>query len=448
MFFYISPNQLFLNEVDLYFRSSLLSCVCGDPLKIYKTISREKSTLAIGDFTANITQSYCITCHKIYENEEIKFIIPKGSRFGYDIIEFIGRAMFIDHNSDEKIQDLLREKNISISLREIGYLGKKFIVYLALSHQDCRDKIKNYLKSKGGYILHLDGTCEDDSPHLFSFIDEISRIVLDNIKIASENEMLIKPHLEEIKKCYGDPIAIVHDMSPPIINAVEGIFPNVKDFICHFHFLRDIGKDLFSTEYNAIRRSLRTMQMRSVLRSFIKQLKLYIEQDSELKLCFIHSLEKNFFKQDSNHLMTPVSNYLLVTWVLESKNKLHGYGFPFDRPHIDFFDRLQAAYPMLKKLTREMPTGSPKLSITKITGMLNDASLLNSLALIKNKIIVFDQLREALRIASPEGKNGLNDQGDRDINIKTIELQVKKFRESDKIKELSKTDIRFKKMVK
>ncbi len=53
-----------------------------------------------------------------------------------------------------------------------------------------------------------------------------------------------------------------------------------------------------------------------------------------------------------------------------------------------------------------------------------------------------------MRIVSPDGKNGLNDQGEDDININTIELQVKKFRESDEIIQLSKTDIRFKKMVK
>jgi hypothetical protein len=129
------------------------------------------------------------------------------------------------------------------------------------------------MKMKGGYILHLDGTSEGDSPHLLSFIDEISCIVLDNFKISSENSRLIQPHLEKVKEYYGDPVAIVHDMSPAIINAVATIFPHVKNFICHFHFLRDLGKDLFSAEYNAIRRSLKTMKIRPILKGFIKQLK-------------------------------------------------------------------------------------------------------------------------------------------------------------------------------
>ncbi len=444
----ISYNQLFPNKINLYFRPSLSTCSCGNPLKIYKTIARVKSTLFMGDFIANVTQTYCEICHKIYDGEEIKSIIPKGSCFGYDVIEFIGRSLFIDHMSDEHIQELLREKNISMSLREISYLGKKFIVYLALSHQSCRDKIKNHMKTKGGYILHLDGTSEGDSPHLFSFIDEISCIVLDNFKVSSENAKLIQPHLERINEHYGDPVAIVHDMSPAIINAVGTIFPHVKNFICHLHFLRDIGKDLFNTEYNAIRRSLKTMKIRSILRSFIKKLKLYIDKDDELKICLSHSLEKNFFVKSNHQLMTPVSYYLLVTWILESKNGSQGYGFPFDKPHVDFCDRLQVAYPMIKNLNKKMTMGSPKLSIVKISRVLNDSVLLNSLAMIKNKCNIFDQLRDAMRIMSSDGKKGLNDSGDDDMDIKTIELKVKQFRESNTIIQLSKTDIRIKKMVK
>jgi hypothetical protein len=37
---------------------------------------------------------------------------------------------------------------------------------------------------RGGYILHLDGTCEGDSPHLMSALDSISDIVIDNAMMA------------------------------------------------------------------------------------------------------------------------------------------------------------------------------------------------------------------------------------------------------------------------
>lgn len=427
--------------------SSVENCFCGRKLKLYKTKRRRIATLPIGECNAHITQLHCKDCKKIYLPDELNLIVPKKSHFSFDIIEYVGMALFVQHRNDAEILRSLQEKNISISLREISYLGKKFIVYLALAHRTCHDKIKNHMKKKGGYILHLDGTCEGDSPHLFSFIDELSKIVLDNIKIPSENAKQIKPSLEEIKKVYGDPSAIVHDMSAAIISSVESVFTDVPDFICHLHFLRDIGKDLFSTEYSCIRRSLKTFRVRTGLRKMVRDFKIYIDQDIELKACLNRSIEKDYFKNNRESLMPSVAFYLLATWVLESKNKSHGYGFPFDRPHVDFCDRLREAYPMLRCLKKEMPIGSPKISLAKLSRTVNDVSLENTLLLIKNKISVFDELRDVMRIVTPDGEGGLNDNGG-DVEIKTIEAGVKKFRESKKIIQLSKTDIRFKKMVK
>ena len=443
----LSAKELFPNKVNLFFSVSAINCSCGNQLQPYKTKTRGIATLLLGECNAHVSQSHCKSCKKIFHPEELALIVPTNGHFSFDIIVYIGTALFAGHRNDTDIQKTLREKNISISLREISYIGKKFIVYLALAHHACRDKIKKHMERKGGYILHLDGTCEGDSPHLFSFIDELSSIVLDNIKIPTENAKHIKPPLEEIKKAYGDPVAIVNDMSPAIINAVESVFPNVRDFICHLHFLRDIGKDLFTTEYTCIRRCLKIYGARAILRKFVREFKIYIEQDRELKSCLSHCMEKDYFKKYHDTLMPPVAFYLLVTWVLESTNKSHGYGFPFDRPHVDFCDRLQEAYPLMKCLKKEMPVDSPKIFLAKLGRMLNDISLTSPLALIKGKISTFDELRDAMRIVAPNGVEGLNDNGD-DVEMKTIEARVKRFRESEDIVQFAKTDIRYKKMVK
>jgi hypothetical protein len=41
-------------------------------------------------------------------------------------------------------------------------------------------------------------------------------------------------------------------MGKGILAAVAAVFKDVPDFICHFHFLRDIGKDLFEEQYVTI----------------------------------------------------------------------------------------------------------------------------------------------------------------------------------------------------
>ena len=48
-------------------------------------------------------------------------------------------------------------------------------------------------------------------------------------------------------------------------------------------------------------------------------------------------------------------------------------------------------------------------------------------ASLERKAVVFDKLRTAMRIALPEGKNGINDNGD-DVDVKSIEEKVTAFR--------------------
>ena len=83
---------------------------------------------------------------------------------------------------------------------------------MALAHRESQQELKRYMDSKGGYILHMDGTCEGGSPHLFSCRDAISHIVLGNIKMPTEDSQTIIPLLKNIKDAYGNPVALVHDM--------------------------------------------------------------------------------------------------------------------------------------------------------------------------------------------------------------------------------------------
>ena len=69
----------------------------------------------------------------------------------------------------------------------------------------------------GGYIFHLDGRYEADSPQLFSGLDGIAEFVLDNVKLLSEKADLFIPFLRQIKRQYGDPIALVHDMGKDLL---------------------------------------------------------------------------------------------------------------------------------------------------------------------------------------------------------------------------------------
>ena len=160
----------------------------------------------------------------------------------------VGRRLFVDHHNTEEIRAELRARNIPISASQIGTLGRKFVVYLAIAHQPSAARITETLQINGGYILHLDGTCDRNSPVLMTGLDGVTEIILGSVKLPSENTDQIIPFLTRLKALLGQPIATVHDMGAGIQKAVTTVFGRQHDFICHYHFLRDLGRDLLGPD--------------------------------------------------------------------------------------------------------------------------------------------------------------------------------------------------------
>jgi hypothetical protein len=138
--------------------------------------------------------------------------VPPGANFGYDVMVYAGKTLFLQHRNEEEVVADLAKKNIQISLREVSLLGIKFITYLSMAHQRRAPEITADMQSRGGYICHLDATCEGGNPLLMSSIDSLSEIVLGNVKLPAEDAEHIVPFLQRIKKAYGIPLALVHDM--------------------------------------------------------------------------------------------------------------------------------------------------------------------------------------------------------------------------------------------
>jgi hypothetical protein len=406
---------------------------CHHPLKVRKTSPRKVVTLHIGPFYARQTSLICPKCRCLYQSEELAKLVAPGANFGYDVLVYVGKALFLRHRNDREVVAELAQKNVPISTREIAYLGKKFITYLAMAHQQCAGRIKEAMQLRGGYVFHLDGTCGGQSPLLMSGLDSLSEIVLGNVKLPSEKADKIIPFLKEIKEQFGDPLALVHDMGKGILNAVAKVFPKTPDFICHFHFLRDIGKDLFASDYDIIRQRLRQHGITNKLRVRAKQLKQVIDKNPDAIDAFHCGIQNNSLPASSLELIPALNVYSLIHWALEGKNQGQGYGFPFDRPHLIFTRRLQEIYGHIDRLKDIQLRQSWKdnRAYFKIRGdmenLMADKVLWKTVDKIKPKIEVFDKLRDAMRIAPVSGKRGLNHDG-MESNIGRIEQGVKKFR--------------------
>ena len=151
-------------------------------------------------------------------------------------------------------------------------------------------------------------------------VDEISGIVLHNVKIPTENADGIIPLLEKIKSEYGTPLAIVSDMGSAIDNALTEVFTGVPHLLCHFHFLRDIGKDLLGKEYDTIRTRLREHKIATKLRECARALKKIIDDHPELVDLFHGGIESGQLPDSLVEFLPVVSTYSLILWTLGTVN--------------------------------------------------------------------------------------------------------------------------------
>ncbi|MBD3273639.1 transposase [Candidatus Dependentiae bacterium] len=388
----------------------------------------------IGEFKAHQTFMHCPDCNTVYSSKELQKIVPPYSNVGYDVIEFIGRLIFQQHHTLNETISVLEKRNISISSSEVAYLAQKFITYLSIQHQQSSLKFKKQIQQNGGYILHIDGTSQGESPHLISAIDEVSNFVLANVKVPSESNEHIAPFLKEIKHQYGRPLAISSDMGRAFLSAISEVFPDEQHYICHFHFLRDIGKDLLDKQYSIIRNKLKKYGIASQLRYRLnyyfndKTDTINVAQINEVLETKAYSLAGAKDAQFTKQLC-----HILLIWVLDGKNHGNGFGFPFDRPHCEFYKRLCLLFQKLKAFQKKISIDKPMTKIiakiiNDLTPLVGDIDCKEAYKTITEKESVFEKLRQSLSIALPTSTIGLNDIGE-NIKIKSIENQVLGFKE-------------------
>ena len=132
--------------------------------------------------------------------------------------------------------------------------------------------------------------------------------------------------------------------------------------------------------------------------------------------------------------MPTIATYALIQWIFDAPSSSAGYGFPFDCPHLAFYQRVKAAHGVLKQiidilLRNKFKDNKPFYRLWHLLDkVVSDKKLAGAAISMEEKIPIFDELREALRIALPDGKDGLNDDGIND-DISTIESAVKAFRQ-------------------
>jgi hypothetical protein len=426
------PSVLFPQSPVVRFAPERDTCHCGRTLLVQKT--RGKKVLSmIGPFIAQETVYQCPACSLVFHSETLLRLVASRCNVAYDVLVFVGEALFRRHCNSQEVRAELIARNVRLSASEIEYLGRKFITYLALGHKMATPRIRQTMELSGGYVLHLDAMHEGEAPALMTGIDSLSKIVLGNVKLPSEHADHIVPFLQKLKTDYGTPSACVHDMGAGILKAIAEIFPGTRDFICHFHFLRDIGRDFLEPAYAELRNHLRSHATGSRLHALVRETRQCLSSQAS-SCAMLAKTIKYADPAEDNGLMPVASTYSLALWVLHGKHCGDGYGFPFDRPLLDFTERLLELYRRLPELLdlllndEEPCDNQPIFKLAcEVSYVGNDPALCRVIEELRRRCVIFDRLRRAMRIAPPDGHNGLNDEGTPGA-MSTIRQAVEKFR--------------------
>ena len=385
----------------------------------------------IGPFFAHETVCQCGVCLRTYGSDSLLRLVSSRCNVAYDVLVHVGQALFQRHRTMEEVRTELAVRNVRLCVSEVAYLGRKFITYLALGHRRATPKIRAAMKLNGGYILHLDATHDGDAPALMTGIDGLSSFVLANVKVPSEHSEHIAPFLRKLKTDYGTPRACVHDMGLGIISAVTQVFPGVRDFICHFHFLHDIGKDVLEPAYHELRKRLRQHATSSHLRALVREIRQHLVKNKRADLALLAKAISAGEPMEDPSLLPLASVYVLALWVLQGKHSGDGYGFPFDRPLLEFTQRLLDLERNLPEFMTLVQNKSDQKAMNKLAKQVrlaaNDPALCHAVEQLRWRAQLFDRLRDAMRIAPPGGSNGLNDDGTAET-IASIRQGVEQFR--------------------
>ena len=434
----LNPRVLFPQKPIIYLEPEEVACSCvGCPqLKVQKTKKREIRTMHIGHFDVHETIKACPhgECQQIYRCIDLDGFLAPGTNFGYDVIEHIGRAVWLQSQTAKQIQThLMLHNNLRISESEITYLAKKFVHYVAKAQQDKLSEINQFLHRGGGYFLYFDAMHPGDgAAHLMCAVaEEISEkvnIVLGSVKLPKESTDTVVAFLRELKAKYGDPLAGICDLLASNLAAFRKVFPNVLLLICHFHFLRSIGKDFLEYETTRLQGFLKQYNVNQRFKELLQDCQQKIEANPK----FIAYLTGDEERCRSEFHLFPgvIQAYYKIRWILAYERELNGYGQPFDRSEYTYLQRMKKVYDNLQ----EHSFNSEELTTLKffLATLFEDQDLQKHMGAISRKIEDFDHLRAIMKIAPTWGVRGLNDDGE-ECDMLLMETELKAFIDLERI---------------
>jgi hypothetical protein len=371
-------------------------------------------------------QGYCPVHPKlpVARSQQLARIVAPGAEYAYDVLARIGLARFLQCRQYEEVRtQLSHHQGLEVPVSTVAYLARKFMAYFQVVHQQSIGRLRADMQSRGGFLLHIDGTCEEGSGVLLVCMDSLSGQVLESRKISSENHDEIRNMLRDVRRDWGLPLAIVHDLRRSLLTATGEVFPQVPQFVCHYHLAADVGKDILGAHEDRLRRLFRRSQVRPKLRGLIRSLQNFAvcPESGQHRVNSVLGLRSPAKLRQSCAPEAPQGvAHALASWILAYAQDGEGYGFPFALPHLNFYQRVLQVHHMLRQTCPSRPdrTRGPLGALHRLQQIL-DVMVTGEAAPEFRQVVrethrdqkIFERFRAALRICPRGGKERRNDPG-------------------------------------
>lgn len=399
---------------------------CGRPRCVLVTKRRRVISLAYGELFARELQGYC----KVHpglapaRSREIARLVPPGCKFAYDVLVRVGLARLLECRQRGEIRSALaKDHRVDIPPRTIGHLAVKFVAYFQVVHQESIPLLRSQMRRRGGYILHIDGTCEEGSRVLLVCLDSLSEQILESRKIGSENTEEVERVLRDVRRDWGIPLAVVHDLRKSLIAAAAAVFPGAPQFVCHYHLAADVGEDILSAHVDRLRRLFRRTKLRPRLGALCRSLRPFAVPE-DLGGHVVSRILGCKSSRELKELVTPESIHgvihALAFWILAFSRTGEGYGFPFDLPYLALYERVVAVHQVLDRVSVLWPEKNRGAvgTLKRFKDILDTVVVSDRTEEIEAVVAetrrdrkIFERFRAALRICPKGGKNRRNDEG-------------------------------------
>jgi hypothetical protein len=391
--------------------------LCGGAWRVQKTVSRSGRVIELGQFEVRETVHVCAAGCRHGSGVPVtrratslaERIMP-GRVVGYDVMVYVGLERFYHHQQRGEIRDTLAAEGVHLSTGEVSNLARLFLEYLEALHDARTEQIKTALESDGGYPLHVDATGESGRGMLLVMYAGWRKWVLDSRKIPTERAEVISAGLREVFRKYGAPRAMMRDLGGPVTNAMNQVLAETDlettVLACHFHFLRDIGKDLLDPSHGELRKLFRRSKIRPRLRGLARELGGKLGNEIEEGREEVKAWQE---LSEDEHNISPgragiATVRALSQWVLDFHAQSTGQGFPFDRPYLDLYDRCikgrRAIDAFLSGCLEDKKVQKALIKLQRILDPIAcDVPFAQTARRLRTRAGLFDELRDALRLA-------------------------------------------------